>query len=121
MNAIDSQIISLLDMIPFFPKEEKRDFVLHKMPNLSLERKNKVFEELGTTFRKLVAEIPLNSIVDADFSSQTKQHIFEIEKTYLHELQKIESHLLSQFFEAEKKVRAHDLAMAEKMIEHMTI
>ncbi len=116
MTTIEKEIINLLDMIPFFPAEEKRDFVLHKLPTLADEQKKKVFDELGTTFRELIAHVPVTAFAESNLSEKTKLQILEIEKKYLHELQSIESNLLHEFWEQEKKVRAQDLAKAEKML-----
>jgi len=117
MTIIEKEIINLLDMIPFFPLKEKRDFVINKLPTLSDEQKKKVFDELGVTFRELIAQIPVTSFAESDLSERTKLEILGIEKKYLHELQNIESELLQEFLEAEKKYRKNELQEAEKMLQ----
>lgn len=116
MTTLEKEIIGLLDMIPLFPLEEKRDFVLNKMPTLSDEKKQKVFEELGFVFRELVAKIPITAFIESDLPLDTKKKILEIEKKYLYELQSIETNLLHEFLEQEKKIRSQELERAEKML-----
>jgi len=117
MTSLEKEIINLLDMIPFFPMKEKRYFVLKKLPTLSDEQKKRVFDELGVTFRELIANVPVTAFAESDLSDKSKLQILEIEKKYLHELQSIEGNLLHEFIEAEKKYRRNELKEAEQMLQ----
>ena len=70
MNPTETEIVHILDMIPFFPIAEKRDFVLKKLPNMDDAQKKRVFDELGVTFRELIAQIPVTSFAESDLSEK---------------------------------------------------
>ncbi len=117
MTTLEKEIINLLDMIPFFPIVEKRDFVLKKLPTLSSKQKQNVFNELGATFRELIAQVPVTAFAESEISDKSKLQILKIEKTYLHELQSIEGNLLHEFIEQEKIYRRNELKEAEQMLQ----
>lgn len=108
--------MQLLDMIPSFPDEEKRDFMLNKVPAMTQEKKKSVHAELWNTFRELVAQIPMNVLMESDIPEDLKKKILQIEQKYLVEVQKIATNVKVKFKQAENKMIEDDNRMAEELI-----
>lgn len=103
-------------MIPFFPDEEKRDFMLVKVPKMAEEKKKTVLAELWSTFRELVAQVPMSALMESDLPDDVKKKIIHIEQKYLIEVQRIEKKLKKKFLAVEQKILENDERMAEELL-----
>jgi hypothetical protein len=117
VNLTEKKIIGLLDMIPFFSREKKRDMAMNVLPSLLPEKKEEMLNDLKKVFQKLVSQVPLSAFINSDLPEKTKEKILAIENKYLSDMQSVQSKIFREFSAVDEKARQRDLEIAEALIQ----